>query len=383
MPKPQKPYDDFPLTPHATGQWCKKIDGRIVYFGTDWRAALKRYNATADGPPNSLKRSIDKYVESRRLLQASGEISYQHFKDIERTLASLSVFIGPKALAGLMSEDYGAWRAHLRKTNGPVALGNHIMRVRAFLNWCKREKYISGLPDCDALKKPSRKELRLARAKRGSRMFTPEELRSLITCAGPQLRAMILLALNAGLGNNDLAQLCTSNLQDGWLDYPRPKTGIGRRVPLWRETREALAAVIRPDDDVVFRTKQGNPWTCKCKSGSGSPISQKFTKLCQDLKIHKLGRGFYSLRHVAQTIGEESGDHVATKFILGHAPPADDMSAVYRERMADERLVRVVEHIRRWLQPEKIDKRLWSSPTPSLGAPVAGAVSTASAPAVV
>ena len=157
-------------------------------------------------------------------------------------------------------------------------------------------------------------------------MFTPEELRSLITCAGPQLRAMILLALNAGLGNNDLAQLCTSNLQDDWLDYPRPKTGIGRRVPLWRETREALAAVIRPDDDVVFRTKQGNPWTCKCKSGSGSPISQKFTKLCQDLKIHKLGRGFYSLRHVAQTIGEESGDHVATKFILGHAPPADDMS---------------------------------------------------------
>jgi len=53
MPKPQKPYDRLPLDAHATGQWCKKIDGRIVYFGTDWRAALKRYNATADGRPTA------------------------------------------------------------------------------------------------------------------------------------------------------------------------------------------------------------------------------------------------------------------------------------------------------------------------------------------
>ncbi len=293
MPKPERPYPDFPLTPHATGQWCKKIDGRIVYFGTDWKAALRKYEALKDGPPNSLKASIDKYVESRRLLQQSGEICYQHLKDIERTLASLSVFVGPKALAGVASEDYGAWRAHLAKTNGPVALGNHIMRVRAFLNWCKREKLLSEVPDCDALKKPSRKQLRLARAARGSKMFAPEEARLLLAFAGPQLRAMILLGLNAGLGPNDLAELRTHHLKGDWLDYPRPKTGIERRVPLWPETREALAAVIREGDEVVFRTQQGNPWTVKSASGTGSPISQKFTTLCQRVKVHKPGRGFY------------------------------------------------------------------------------------------
>ena len=35
--------DKFPLTLHKTGQFCKKIKGKLYYFGTDKKIALERY----------------------------------------------------------------------------------------------------------------------------------------------------------------------------------------------------------------------------------------------------------------------------------------------------------------------------------------------------
>ena len=49
--KPAKPYPEFPLTAHPAGYRCKKIRGKIHYFGP-WDnpdAALDKYLETEGG----------------------------------------------------------------------------------------------------------------------------------------------------------------------------------------------------------------------------------------------------------------------------------------------------------------------------------------------
>ena len=65
-------------------------------------------------------------------------------------------------------------------------------------------------------------------------------------------------------------------------------------------------------------------------------------------------RGFYACRHTFQTIGDESGDFLAVRAIMGHA--SKDIADEYRERTSDERLQRVSAFVREWLFGKKAKK---------------------------
>src|SRR5881275_2213642 len=48
--KPSKPNPEFPLTAHPAGYWCKKIRGKLHYFGRwdDPDGSLQKYLAQKD-----------------------------------------------------------------------------------------------------------------------------------------------------------------------------------------------------------------------------------------------------------------------------------------------------------------------------------------------
>jgi integrase len=164
---------------------------------------------------------------------------------------------------------------------------------------------------------------------------------------------MILLGVNCGFGNADCGTLPLSalDLDGGWVNYHRPKTGITRRCALWPETVEALReslarspkAKAEGDAGLVFLRAKGGSWHKKIED---NPVSKEMRKLLNLLGINGC-RNFYALRHTFETIGGEAKDQVAVDHIMGHA--RDDMASVYRERISDERLKAVTDHVRAWL----------------------------------
>ena len=150
------------------------------------------------------------------------------------------------------------------------------------------------------------------------------------------------------------------DLDGGWITFPRPKTAILRRCPLWRETVAALRTAIaerpkakRPEfEDLVFLTRCGVPWVRPGATGVHiDALSQAFVKLTTTLGINRENLGFYALRHTVETIGSAVKDQAALDFVMGHALRSGDMSAVYRERTEDDRLKAVTDHVRKWLFP--------------------------------
>jgi integrase len=237
-------------------------------------------------------------------------------------------------------------------------LGNVIQYVRSvFKHAFDAELLDRPVRFGPGFKRPSKKVVRLHRAEQGPKLFTASEVRRMIDVAGLPLKAMILLGINAGFGNGDCGNLPLTalDLENGILDYPRPKTGIPRRCPLWPETVDALrdALIKRPipkregDVGLVFITKHGHSWA---KDTPDGPISKEMAKLLKELGINgRKGLGFYTLRHTFRTVADESKDQPAVDFIMGHEVP--HMSAVYRETISDERLRSVADHVRRWLFP--------------------------------
>ncbi len=398
--KPDKPHKDFPLYPHANGQWAKKVRGVTRLFGpwADPQAALDKWLAQRDdllagreprvtGEGLTVVSLVNQFLESKEKQKNTGELTERSFEDYDLICGKIiDVFGRNRVVTDLRADDFERLRAELAKGRGanprgcgPVTLASVIGRARVVFNYASKNSLIERpIVFGEGFKKPSRRILRRERNKKGPRMFKAKEIRAMLRIATRQLKAMILLGINAGLGNNDCALLPLSalDLEKGWMDYPRPKTEVQRRAPLWPETVKALREVLehrrepkeKEHADKVFITKYGFPWLSKGKAKRDNPVSKETAKLLKELGIHRPGSGFYTLRHTFKTIGEESGDPIATEHIMGHAEDPDDMGDVYRERMTKKRLFKVARHVRKWLFNRKPSRKVSSdasvSPSP-------------------
>jgi integrase len=370
----RKVRDKFPLWLHPSGQWAKKHRGHFHYFGTDRDAALKRFAVEWDdikaGRKHRPKRDetaavlgdvVNAFLTAKRERVNTGEISDamwgQYYATCDKVIDQ---FGRGRTVSDIQPEEFAKLRAKVATSVGPVTLLGFVTKTRVLFKFA----YDFGLIEHpvrygNAFDRPSRKTLRLNRASKRPKLFAAGDIWKLIDAADPQLAAMILLGINGGMGATDCAHLTRAMLSScpGWLDFPRPKTGTKRRFPLWPETVSALELVRenRPEPkdrayaDRVLLTRTGQPWVRfsgddKGKRSVMDAVAWQFKKLTERTGIFG---SFYALRHTFRTVADEVPDQPAINFIMGHFD--NSMADQYRERISDERIKAVTDHVRAWL----------------------------------
>ena len=290
-PKPGKPYPDFPLFPHATKRWAKKIRGKTHYFGPwdDWQAALNKFQEQRDDlmagrTPRSNRDGLtvrdlcNRFLTAKENQRDAGDIVQQTFRNYMLTCANLVNAFGKHRLViDLAADDFEQLRASMAKASNPNTLALGVQCTRVVFNYA----YAAGLIEHPmrfgpTFKRPSKRILRALRQKQGPRMFEADQLRQIIDAAGYPFKAMVLLAVNCGFGNQDCGTLPMSavDLDASWVTFPRPKTAVARRCPLWPETvetiRESLAVRKKPrpavNGQLVFLTNRGAPWVTETQA---------------------------------------------------------------------------------------------------------------------
>lgn len=372
--RPKRPKN-FPLYAHAVGYWAKKIRGKVRYFGS-WRddpqgeraLALwleQRDDLLAGREPKAKADSltvadlVNHFLSSKQRLVTTGEIQQTTWDEYYLVCRDIVGHFGKRRrVADLAAGDFERLRAAFAEHVGPTRLGKLVQITRSVF----RYGFENGLIEQpvrfgSGFSRPSKAVLRRQRAEKGPKLFTKQEIHCLLDHAGLAMRAMILLALNAGLGNTDLARLEQRHLDlaGGWLTMPRVKTGVPRRAKLWPETVSAIKAALavrpRPKDkalsDRVFVTKAGNAWGDNGK-GTGGPVALMFGRLVRACGIEKRpGRAFYALRHTYRTHADGCRDQPAVLMTMGHADAT--ISDAYREAIDDSRLEAVAEYVHAWL----------------------------------
>jgi integrase len=368
---PGKPHPDFPLYQHPSGQWCKKIKGQAHYFGS-WRRdpqgndAFDRYRhelpyllRNEQPPPlNSdgfkLADVVNLWVAKKKERAGAGTVSpnaYKHYYDVG---VAVLRHLGEESPAEVSARDFESLRASFAGRLGAEALLNDMNYVVSMFKLAYKRGIVSRLPDFDeCFARPTGLQLRAAQESAGARMFTQAEFNRMLKAADINVKAMMMLGLNGALGNSDLSEMTLDTLrkEPGWLNYPRHKTAMRRRIPLWPETMAAVEAAIakrpQPRDDcdsrILFIDRRGNSYR---DGRRGIRIWYHFSRTATRAGVD---RTFYDLRRTFQTIADRCLDFVSVTAVMGHAPNRQNMPARYRQTVDDDRLLLAVNTVRDWL----------------------------------
>ncbi|APZ91313.1 hypothetical protein [Fuerstiella marisgermanici] len=432
----KRPVDapsDFVLNWHkGSGAWVKKIKGKQYSFGSDWRVALQRYHedlhyieAQIQSPRQEREAAdvftvaelVDWFILSKRTQFKTPRLGKKyglHPQTLEQHLTAAEILtraFGDRAVVSLRSSDFDGLMSRIvsgdfakvkgRKPSDSV-VDCHVRLIRGIF------KFGLSSDDCPPFKPPNfgssfkqlqAKQLKAVRKK--TRLFTPQEIRAMMSHANPELRAAIHLAANCGQYTIDVSDLEPEDLEGRWLDNFRKKKLTERRAWLWDETVEAINEVrAQPNEfNRLILNRAGKPLNnpklvaeTKCEScgeivtikgdsdsecnecgntiifatarlrnernEKADALAQAFGRLKDKLvkrglfvRNPKLESGWRCFRHTYTTVAHKTpGVPIeCVQLTIGHTPSGSGTTQSYIHEANDDALIKISEHVHDWL----------------------------------
>jgi len=318
-----------PISYHKyTKQYYITRGGRRIYLGSDKNQALVKYHQLGLGvEPVQRELAPPVNVTAKNLANRFLVAQQANWRNPKTTLKCYKDWLGrfikdhPRLrIADFTVEKFAAWKLSLKERGySPESINHYLGAVRAMFTFAEETDIVGKAPKLKRVKNATR-------PRAGSiekPLYTLDDLNRLLTKADPQLKAMIMLALNCGFGPKDIRDLTWDHIDGERVTLPRSKTGICQTYLLWLETRVLLeeiqkrrAALIARmarrkvqhfDNGHVFVTRFWRPW-------NKDAVAEQFRKLCKKAEVPCYG--FYRLRHCASTaMSLVATPHVHRKFM--------------------------------------------------------------------
>lgn len=370
-------HPNYPLTVHPSGQWAKKVRGRVLYFGSlaDPDEALrvwleeKDYLLAGRTPPSSVpgitvEQLIERHLEDVDARIAAGKLAARTRRDylaVRRAFAGASLLhmpvstLDPQCFAKLVSSLEASGRT-LRTQR------NVIMATKAVFNWGGPNGMglFEAAPNYGPrFRSPASEAIEVEQEEAGKlRFFDRGLILAALKKASPKMRVAILLGINCGFYPSDTIGITLDHLhldcEVPYHDFRRVKTKRRRMAALWHETVEAIMEYVsdyRKPTDGAYRhlllSRFGRPYA---QGGGGVKLLESFDALMDKIGGRQKGVSLGSLRHTYGTVVDLVPDQAMIDLTMGHVNKSIQKRVYSQLNLSElQRLRTVADVVRQWL----------------------------------
>ena len=172
----------------------------------------------------------------------------QYVNELENRIRKLILDCGWKLLRDITADSFQTWRA--KKNRSPKTLNEYLGSISSFLSWMEKHERIAKNPLKHVQKvQTNGKQVRPRRA------FTDDEMRRLVSVAGPR-KVLYLTAALTGLRRSELAELERDDIH-----CETAKPFINVRASTTKNHKQAVIA-LHPDvkDEIALLVRQLPRW---------------------------------------------------------------------------------------------------------------------------